>query len=125
MKSFAKKIGFYLLLLFYSHLTIAQSKTHQKKSQAIPVEQLRKAKIVEDLMVLFPAELEIVSCRISIAGKDIKYSEHVLADHTLPDIFKHVHPGNWMFIEYILVKKKGTFNNRVAAFDPIELAVTD
>jgi hypothetical protein len=116
----------YLLVLFFSNYIVAQSgNSAQKKSKAIPIARLRDAKIVEDLIPLFPSELEIVSCRISIAGKDIKYSEHVLTDHTLPDLFKNVHPGHWMFVEYILVKKKGMLNNKIAAFDPIELVVTE
>jgi hypothetical protein len=96
-----------------------------KKTQSISEARLKNAKIVEDLIALFPAELEIVSCRISIVGKDIKYSEHVLSDHTLPDFIKNVRSEQWMYIEYILFKKKGSPSNAVGAYDPIELIVTD
>ena len=91
---------------------------------AIPVSRLHNAKIVEDLIPLFPSELEIASCRISVVGKDIKYSEHVLTDHNLPDLFKNVHPGHWIYLEYILVQKKGS-TNKVMAYDPIELVITN
>ena len=125
MKLFIHSIVSLLLFMFFSNQSIAQPVNAQKKSQAIPVERLKSAKIVEDLIALFPAHLEIVWCRISIAGKDAKYSEHVLPDHTLPELIKNVRPGQWMFVGYILVKKKGSRENKVGAYDPIELVVTD
>jgi len=118
-------LSYLFFFLFIYNYAIAQSPAPaQKKSQYISEDRLKNAKIVEELIVLFPAELEIVSCRISIAGKDIKYSEHVLGDHTLPDLFKNVHAGHKVFIEYILAKKKGSYSTAVAAYDPIELVVT-
>src|SRR5436190_4173629 len=101
--------GLLIFLILLRPDSFAQSGSGAKKNtQYISVDRLKNAKTVEDLLTLFPAELEIVSCRISIVGKDIKYSEHVLPDHTLPDIVKNVRAGQWMYIEYIRIKKKGS-----------------
>jgi len=119
------KVFFLFLLVLACSEAFPQSESAApKKSQYISEERLKNAKIVEDLIALFPSELEIVSCRISIAGKDLKYSEHVLPDHALPDLFTNVHVGHRIFVEYILVKKKSNYSNVVAAYDPIELVVT-
>ena len=126
MLKLSRHIGLIILLLIIVPGSYAQSGLPaQKKSQYISEERLKNAKIVEDLLTLFPSELEIVSCRISIVGNDIKYSEHVLPDHTLPDFIKNVRSGQWMYIEYILFKKKGSPSSAVGAYDPIELRVTD
>ena len=117
-------LAYLVLALVTSNYTSAQSGSPgKKKSQAIPIDQLKNAKQVEDLIALFPADVEIVSCRISIVGKDIKYTEHVLLDHNLNDLFKNVHAGHWIYIEYILVKKKGV-ENKTSVYDPIELIIT-
>ena len=118
--------GLLVFLVIIGPYSFAQSGSAvQKKTQYISENRLKNAKIVEDLLTLFPSELEIVSCRISIVGNDIKYSEHVLPDHTLPDFIKNVRSGQWMYIEYILFKKKGSPSSAVGAYDPIELRVTD
>ena len=126
MLKLSRHIGLIILLLIIVPGSYAQSGLPaQKKSQYISEERLKNAKIVEDLIDGFPAELEIVSCRISLSGKDIKYSEHSLNDHNIPDIFGSIHSGHKIFVEYIRVEKKGSASKATSAFEPLELVVTD
>src|SRR5215203_5980008 len=106
------KSRIYILLLLIVSIIIcsASSEIFQENnsnniSQTITMEKLRTSKIVEELLDSFPNELEIVSCHISIAGKDIKYREIKLTDRHLTNLFEDVHAGHKIFVEYILVTK--------------------
>jgi len=125
MSHISKILGYLFLLFLISHQVIAQPGAPAKKiSQPITIERLKSAVIVENLLDSFPAELEIVSCMISIAGKDIKYTETKLPDHNLPDIFGGVHAGHKIFVEYVRVGKPGS-KAQPFMYPPRELVVTD
>ena len=114
-----------LLLIFFRPDVYAQSGgVVEKQSQNISEARLKSAKIVEELIDQFPTEFEIVSCRISLVGKDIKYQEHSLPDHTIGDLFGGIHYGHKIFLEYIQVRKKGS-ETKPSQFRPIELVVTE
>ena len=125
MSGISKTLACLFLLFQINQQATAQSDAAAKKeSQLITIDRLKSASIVEELLDSFPRELEIVSCMISISGKDIKYRETKLPDHHLTALFEGVHAGHKIYVEYIRVTRPGS-KAQPFIFPPIELVVTN
>jgi len=126
------KVSFYrpelfIILLFFSFSVLSQQP--EKKGflrSSVTAEKLKKALTIDELIENFPAGYEVVSYRISIAGKGLKQADWNVdyEKNILNNTFQSVEAGQKIYIEYIEVKKKGG-DSKIVHLQPRELMVIE
>jgi hypothetical protein len=126
MKSEFFNPALFIFLIIFSHAVLSQEP--EKKGflrSTITLEELKKAKTVEELIVNMPPDYEVVFFRLSIAGKNIKTDwTPDFQKNILNNTFQYMESGQKVYIEYIEVKRKGS-DSKAVRLQPRELIVID